>query len=276
MQLLVEEAQNVENEAAQVRVTPQELVQATAAIEARHSARAQHDAATIPIGEAVHQLNLEATPEEVLAEVQAQRSAKTQALQSGEKRNTRPKSVKIMAAVIALQFAFIAFMGARLLAVNDALRVRDNAYHQLALHLPNQVTYQPAIKATLSALHQLNPGLSHSLDIANGQTVACKFDTLETLALGAKPADVQTAQHPAGTTWSLLRRGDKFFVQGWTTPEYAELLMNGHSGLVFAAKDIDREKNPAIPITLPAEMFAKTSTYYTTDSTAAVWVNTTP
>lgn len=61
--------------AAQTRVTPEELAHAIASLEARRLDAERLQAGTIPIGEAVRELNLDATPEEVLAEVRAQREA---------------------------------------------------------------------------------------------------------------------------------------------------------------------------------------------------------
>ncbi len=60
----------------QNRVTPEELSQALAAIEARRQAEANRLAGTIPLEEAVTGLHLDSTPEEIWAEVQAQRQAK--------------------------------------------------------------------------------------------------------------------------------------------------------------------------------------------------------
>ncbi len=59
--------------AAQVRVTPEELAAALSQIEGRKEAGQRHADGTIPIGEAVQQLGIDTTPEEVLAEVQALR-----------------------------------------------------------------------------------------------------------------------------------------------------------------------------------------------------------
>ncbi len=63
--------------AAQTRVTPEELAHAIASLEARRLDETRHQENTIPIGEAVRELGLDATPEEVLAEVRAQREAHT-------------------------------------------------------------------------------------------------------------------------------------------------------------------------------------------------------
>ncbi len=60
--------------AAQTRVNPQELADALKALQAHQEEAARHLDDTLPIGEALRELNLDATPEEVLAEVQAQRA----------------------------------------------------------------------------------------------------------------------------------------------------------------------------------------------------------
>ncbi len=66
------QAQNA-NAAAQARVTPEELAQALARIEARQAEQAKQQQATIPIGQAVEELGLGIAPEEILAEIQARR-----------------------------------------------------------------------------------------------------------------------------------------------------------------------------------------------------------
>ena len=63
---------------AQARVTPDELTQALAAIEARRQAEAAHLAGTIPIEQAVSDLHLDSTSDEIWAEVQAQRATAAQ------------------------------------------------------------------------------------------------------------------------------------------------------------------------------------------------------
>lgn len=64
-----------DNPAAHERVTSGELTQALTQIEARKEAEAQRLAGTIPLGQAVEDLGLEVTPEELLAEVRALRQS---------------------------------------------------------------------------------------------------------------------------------------------------------------------------------------------------------
>jgi hypothetical protein len=59
----------------QERVTSEELNQALARIEARKAEEARRTAGTIPLGQAVEELGLDATPAEIFAEVQAQRQS---------------------------------------------------------------------------------------------------------------------------------------------------------------------------------------------------------
>lgn len=51
--------------AAQIRVTSEELAQAINALEASKDEAARHLAGTIPIGEVIQELKLEATPDEI-------------------------------------------------------------------------------------------------------------------------------------------------------------------------------------------------------------------
>lgn len=62
--------------AAEVRVGAKELADAVAALQARKEEAARRVEGTIPIQEAIDELHLDATPEEILAEVRAQRGAR--------------------------------------------------------------------------------------------------------------------------------------------------------------------------------------------------------
>ena len=78
--------------AAQVRVTSEELAQAINALEASKDEAARRLAGTVPIGEVVQELKLEATPEEVWAQVQRQRAQVAQE----EAARVRPATVPVV------------------------------------------------------------------------------------------------------------------------------------------------------------------------------------
>ena len=61
--------------ASQQRITPEEMSVALAALESRREEEAQRMAGTVPIGQAVQELGLDVTPEQVWEQVQAQRAA---------------------------------------------------------------------------------------------------------------------------------------------------------------------------------------------------------
>lgn len=76
---LEEQNNNPQNSpAASARVTPEELARAVARIEAREAEQARRLESTIPIGQAVEELGLGLAPEEILAEIEAQRGQDTQ------------------------------------------------------------------------------------------------------------------------------------------------------------------------------------------------------
>lgn len=66
---------NAETPAARIRVPSDELAKAITAIEARRHAEAERLQGAIALGDAVQELQLDATPEELWAEIQKQRAA---------------------------------------------------------------------------------------------------------------------------------------------------------------------------------------------------------
>src|SRR5438874_10339749 len=85
--------------AADERVSNQELVEAVTAIEARRSDPAFAD--TITLGDAVRQLSLDVTPEQILAEINAKRAAV--ATRPSHRRLTsgaRPLAVALLVSVL--------------------------------------------------------------------------------------------------------------------------------------------------------------------------------
>lgn len=286
MQLLVEETQSAEKEAVKVRVTPQELAQATAFIEARQNALAQHEAATIPIGEAVHQLNLEATPEEVLAEVQAQRAH----TKLDEKRSTRPKSIKILTAIAVVQFVLLGLSGAGLLnaqrtitALRNEASANEERMQALEKTVQDQATALQAPKAVappiLSTIdvQLLKSDKFRTLDIAESQVIRCNYDALESLAKEQQPAHVFTLKKPAATAWEVTRENGYFFVQCWTSINYAEKLINGHEGVVYPTKAGALDEHADTQIKLPVEAFRDASIHATSNNApVAVVISGTP
>ncbi len=84
--------------AAQIRVTPEELAAAMSALEAGKQEAAHHLEGTVPIGQVVEEMGLEATPEEVWAQVQKQRAqGQQEAAAQAEARRTAAVTKKAVA-----------------------------------------------------------------------------------------------------------------------------------------------------------------------------------
>lgn len=96
--------------AAQIRVTSEELAQAINALEAREDEAARHLAGTVPIGEVVAELKLEATPEEVWAQVQRQRA------QAAQEEAARVRQAAVPVVPVTRDVQRLAASGARLVA----------------------------------------------------------------------------------------------------------------------------------------------------------------
>jgi len=94
-----EAEQPSQNPSGAPRVTLEELNAALAAIEARKQAEAAHLAGTIALDQAVSELHLDSTPDEIWTEVQAQRAAVPQTLPQKSLPQTRtlpPKRARFL------------------------------------------------------------------------------------------------------------------------------------------------------------------------------------
>lgn len=251
-----------ETEAAQVRVTPQELAEATAIIEARREAAAKHLADTIALGEAVQQLGLAATPEELFAEVQALRAKAQQSeaiknkmlrAQVGAKQTDKTLSGKQAVVLFGLVLCFFMPFLALLLSMKTSRPIPSMA--PAFLSAPQQTSSASVSNPAATdadRVRELNPGLFQSLDLKDGQTARCSIENIRELARGANPAGIWAARKAGDVSWQLARQSGRFCVQCWIEPAQATRLANGQSALVAAMKDGDA----TTPITLPLDKFA--------------------
>src|SRR5688572_5980000 len=104
--MLRHEELEIETPASQVRVTAQELAQALAAIEARKEAETQQKADTISLGEAIRQLDINATPEELLEAVRAQTASKTEVRPSKSNNSAKLQAIVLMLCLL-IPFAWL-------------------------------------------------------------------------------------------------------------------------------------------------------------------------
>ena len=146
---------------SQARVTPEELTQALAAIEARRQAEAK----TIPLDQAVSELHLDSTSDEIWAEVQAQR-AKAAAQQTGppqtqiDPRLTSPRSQRFRGWPVLIAPAIALWI------VGNAILTANGHHHApVAAPILHPLAQEPetaTVYADDSSLAQISQGVPAS------------------------------------------------------------------------------------------------------------------
>ncbi len=266
-------------EAAHVRVTPQELAQATAIVEARRDAEAKRLADTIALGEAVQQLGLAATPEELFAEVQALR-ANTQNTTKTETNSEVTNQIDTttyctwlagFAVLAPILIMLIAEIGPHISAMGRTDYAPAPTAVQTLPFTPAQAqSFAPAPVANAASVEaarvrDMNPGLFQSLDLKEGQSAHCSINEIKSLARGANPASVWVTRKMSGYTWVVMRQGGTFRVPCYTTSADAIKIANGQPASVSGFKDGDS----TTPITLPLEKFTEPTTTGTIGETVS-------
>ena len=190
---------NPEEQAAKVRVTPEELVAAVAALEARK----QGASVTIAIGDAVDELSLDNSPEDILREVQARREGVR-----GRQR-TASRRRKWVISLAASCFCFTGFV----------------VYGEVSNHYPDSSQIIPA--ATPFALEPrilaLDPAASRRTistlaEAPDGKTIYCNADAIEAAAMSRnvqRGPQQEISQPPAELNWPVVKYGKDLYVRGW-------------------------------------------------------------
>lgn len=142
--------------AADVRVSNDELVAAMAAIEARRND--PHFCDTIALGDAVQQLGLDMTPEQLLAEIQAKRQQAPPVVRK------RPHTRRLLGAVLALSLAVNLVLVVRLARMQPlaapaaaATIVYDGSDMDAVLSALNANSFDKGKVATVRALAKTRP-----------------------------------------------------------------------------------------------------------------------
>ena len=212
----------VEEMAAKVRVTPTELAAAIAALEARK----QGASGTIAIGEAVDELSLDNTPNDILREIDAQRAQGT-----AKRRRKRRGLLGLAAALVAAGMAGVI----------------------LRPHTP-----LPSV-STVAA-----PQSSPLSDIRDEQQVYVDTHGLKQIIDGTSASQVQVFTSNDGIRWGLIKHGGKTYVQAYTLQATEKTLTTkpitivnseDHYGSNGAGFDDYGTLYPTVEVTLPVTAF---------------------
>lgn len=179
--------------AAQVRVTPQELAAAIARLEVRQG----ENEGTIPLGDAVQELGLSATPEEILREIEAGRAQYKANPPQTRFQKASGAAVAAAAAALLLLGGLFAFHSGETTPQAPAAVSAPNTPQAAVIGIPtNLLVRQPDHKMALLS------------EVPDGQPVLCELAATET---GAKLADFA----PAASHWTVIKHGGKVYVRGW-------------------------------------------------------------
>ncbi len=246
---MMQQTTETETDAAQVRVTPGELAQATAIIQARREAEAKHLADTIALGEAVEQLGLATTPEELLSEVQKIR-AKAQQSKSRQKRRASA-TAGFVGGIVAVQVVLAGSFWHYFISLKASIStLRPQATFSVAnqtLTANSILPYQRRSTSFLSFNNDMFLSLDH---LQEGQTAKCDIKSLEMLGQGVASDHISVWRNSktALSPWRLHRQSGKFCVQCWVRPADHKRALQGQSVAVRAEKN--KEATTAVTISV--------------------------
>jgi hypothetical protein len=217
--------------AAQVRVTPEELATALSRIEARKDAGQRHADGTIPIGEAMQQLGLEATPEEVLAEVQVgRRLATTQ--------KKRPTHRQRLALLSGIGLGIIVLVGWWSVPHPDASQALPTVSATLS---PPQTAPKPISLDPNLTVGDASDKIVVLSEVGDNQPVRCYYGD------GSfQPFSVDGS----GASWTLIKHSGRVYVRGLMPRISGQALQR--DGTDISTLD---SSGFVVPITLPLNGF---------------------
>ena len=209
--------------AAQVRVTPEELAAAVTALQIRKEGQP----GTIAIGDAVEELGLDVTPEEVLAEVQARRA--------------KPKRRRDYRA-LACAFACVAMFG-----VGDIVASQRYDAPQIA-------TVSSVDTTQVDTLNEVEDEQQFFVDTHG----------LRQIIEGIASSQVQVYPDSQGIHWGIIKHNGKVYVQAYTFSTTERKLKSETADLYNSEDQVDeiikadgeREyTHETVKITLPIQSF---------------------
>lgn len=204
--------------ASETRVTPDELTAAVAALESRRETEARHLQGTLTLGEAVSELHLDATPDELLAEVKAQREkrAAEEAAREAEKAREKradtgfavPPSVGHGSVPLArlAPFSFNSRSKRKPWIFVLAILLMGNVFGHL--HAP-RVRINTSGQAAISA-----PQYNTLAEVPDGKTVLCSTANLQAIKNGASPAKVRLGEiDDEDMAWRIVKHDGHVYVR---------------------------------------------------------------
>ncbi len=230
--------------AAQARVTPEELALALSRIEARKDAGLRNVDGTIFIGEAVQQLGVDTTPEEVLAEVQAIRQEPTRA-----NRRRPPLAGRL---VLALGLGGILLglgLGKNSLSQMRGHQAAKPVTVSTAAPAPNNIPKPISLDPNLLVNTASNKLVMLS-EVGDNQPVQCFYDE-DNRSFQPYSSDAPGAPE----SWTLIKHDGQVYVRGWV-PHISPQALQKYGVTVGTWESDFNDVDPSlVQLTLPVNGF---------------------
>lgn len=175
----------------QARVTPDELSKALAAIEARRQAEAAHLAGTIPLDQAVSDLHLDSTSDEIWAEVQKQRA---KAAMPAAVQSTSPQALTALRPKRRRSWRRLLAAGALLWALSATGVIPHFWSH---------------------AHPQAAPNLRPLSTVPDSTEVYADSLALLQISEGRPAANISVSENSTGNRWTVFKRGGRVYLHGY-------------------------------------------------------------
>ncbi len=195
--------------AAQARVTPEELSEALAAIEARKQAEASRLAGTIPVDQAVSELHLDSTSDEIWAEVQAQR-ARASAVQQEQERQEQARQQARAARKAARREE-----AARQRSSAPRSKNRSGWWGLFTPVLIGWVLVQAGVIPHFWRHATPAPILRPLAQIPDGREVYADDAALVQVSEGKPAAQITVSENATGNRWAMVKVGPHVYLRGY-------------------------------------------------------------
>jgi hypothetical protein len=268
--------------AAQYRVSAQELSHVVGIIQARKEAEARQRANTVALGDAVDQLGLEMTPEELLAEIQADRTRRSGSARPKRQSNTQRRTFATFAICAGLAGMMVSSIHVHNLrremweSRNSPLfPPRDFVFEGTpaapeaveVTEVPSQVMSTPAVVDVAPAEVQFRP----FSQFGENDLAACDLDSLREMANGKSASEVLAQPNIENDKlWTLVKQNGDVLVYAYGTPDELAAAINGHPAHLYAS-----QHEGLLELQLPLRLF-KTAELVDTPGRSGADLNPSP
>ena len=231
-----------------LRVTPEEVALAAAALEAKRDAEHVWHTTTLPLDQAINHLGLNAAPHELAPEVVLLRAERAAKVSQEQKKQQASRFINqfIYQSVGLAIVGLLVLVGTVWYSLVHSRNVRSD--------MPMPLMAVPIQKLAL---------------IADNMPVHIDADTLARLAKGEvtpEEVSVDTRTESSGGTqsatmfnneWTLVKSDGAIFVRGWATVEFALNISNNSTGALFSNRPSWLPVNNIVPLQVPVYRLEK-------------------